>query len=71
LADGFESDVLKLDEATVVGQAETPASRSVCLGNTGLSLHTNNPKSLWISGSLKHGLHLDYKIKESDEPISI
>jgi len=32
LADGFESDVLKLDEATVVGQAETPASQSVCLG---------------------------------------
>jgi hypothetical protein len=71
LTDGFESDVLKLDEATVVGQAETPASQRVCLGNTGVSLHTNNPKEPLDLRSLKHGLDLDYKIKESDKPIFI
>src|SRR5262249_49622092 len=41
LTDG--SDVLKLDEATIVGQAETPAGQSVCPGAT-TGCHRYNPK---------------------------
>jgi len=39
----FESDVLKLDEASVVGQAETPASPRVCPGQLRVILHINIP----------------------------
>jgi len=62
--------VLKLDEATIVGQAETPAGQSVCPEATTGS-PTYSPKEPLSFGSLKHVRDLDYKINKSDELILI